>query len=47
VRIDVFPDGGVARLRLPGRLTEAGLTALQGRFGGAESADAGADPTAE
>ncbi|WP_020551160.1 allantoicase [Embleya scabrispora] len=32
VRIEVFPDGGVARLRLPGRLTEAGLTALRKRF---------------
>lgn len=30
VRIDVFPDGGVARLRLFGRLTDTGLTALTG-----------------
>ncbi|WP_406294937.1 allantoicase [Embleya sp. NBC_00888] len=36
VRIEVFPDGGVARLRLPGRLTEAGLTALRNRFGSSE-----------
>ncbi|MGC0418737.1 allantoicase [Embleya sp. AB8] len=32
VRIEVFPDGGVARLRLPGRLTEAGLAGLRGRL---------------
>ncbi|MYW02756.1 allantoicase [Streptomyces sp. SID3343] len=32
VRIEVFPDGGIARLRLPGRLTDAGLAALKARF---------------
>ncbi|QMU76028.1 allantoicase [Streptacidiphilus sp. PB12-B1b] len=32
VRLDVFPDGGVARLRLTGRLTGAGHTALALRW---------------
>ena len=32
VRIDVFPDGGVARLRLWGSLTEAGLAAVRRRW---------------
>lgn len=30
-RLDVYPDGGVARLRLTGRLTPAGLAALADR----------------
>ena len=32
VRLDVFPDGGVARLRLHGTLTEAGLAAVRRRW---------------
>ncbi|MGW6916067.1 allantoicase [Kitasatospora sp. NPDC054939] len=32
VRIDVYPDGGLARLRLTGRLTEAGRAALALRW---------------
>ncbi|MEC4014887.1 allantoicase [Streptomyces sp. H27-D2] len=32
VRVDVFPDGGIARLRLHGSLTEAGGAALARRF---------------
>lgn len=32
VRINVYPDGGLARLRLTGRLTEAGRTALALRW---------------
>lgn len=32
VRLDVFPDGGVARLRLYGSLTPEGLTALRHRW---------------
>ncbi|WP_245997021.1 allantoicase [Streptomyces armeniacus] len=33
VRLDTFPDGGVARLRLHGGLTEDGRTELARRFG--------------
>ncbi len=32
VRLDVFPDGGIARLRLPGTLTEAGLAGVRRRW---------------
>lgn len=32
VRLDVFPDGGVARLRLHGSLTEAGQAAVRRRW---------------
>jgi allantoicase len=32
VRLDVFPDGGIARLRLHGSLTEAGLADLRRRW---------------
>jgi allantoicase len=32
VRLDIFPDGGMARLRIHGRLTEAGRAALQQRW---------------
>ena len=32
VRLDVFPDGGVARLRLHGSLTEAGLAEVRRRW---------------
>ncbi|MDG4765978.1 allantoicase [Solwaraspora sp. WMMD406] len=32
VRLDVYPDGGMARLRLFGRLTEAGAADLADRF---------------
>jgi allantoicase len=32
VRLDVFPDGGIARLRLHGTLTEAGLADVQRRW---------------
>ncbi|MFD7918273.1 allantoicase [Streptomyces sp. NPDC059740] len=32
VRVDVFPDGGIARLRLHGGLTETGEAALRRRF---------------
>jgi allantoicase len=32
VRLDVFPDGGVARLRLRGSLTESGLAAVRRRW---------------
>jgi allantoicase len=32
VRLDVYPDGGLARLRLPGKLTPAALAALQTRW---------------
>jgi allantoicase len=31
-RLDIFPDGGMARLRLFGALSEAGLADLTGRF---------------
>jgi allantoicase len=31
-RLDIYPDGGLARLRLFGRLTEAGRTNLKARF---------------
>lgn len=34
VRLDVFPDGGMARLRLWGRATEAGRAQLQRAFDG-------------
>lgn len=36
VRLDVFPDGGMARLRLWGRATEAGRAALQRAFDAVE-----------
>ena len=32
VRLDIFPDGGMARLRLHGRPDAAGMAALQSRF---------------
>ncbi|WP_420033682.1 allantoicase [Streptomyces sp. cg28] len=32
VRLDAFPDGGVARMRVHGALTEAGRSALAARF---------------
>jgi allantoicase len=32
VRLNVFPDGGIARLRLHGSLTPAGLAALRRRW---------------
>jgi allantoicase len=32
VRLDAFPDGGMARLRLHGRPTEAGVAALRSRW---------------
>jgi allantoicase len=32
VRLDIFPDGGMARLRLHGGLTDRGLAALAARF---------------
>ena len=32
VRMDIFPDGGMARLRLHGRPDAAGAAALQSRF---------------
>ena len=32
VRLDVYPDGGLSRLRVHGELTEAAMTALQDRF---------------
>ncbi len=32
VRLDAFPDGGVARMRLHGELTEAGAAALADRY---------------
>ncbi|MFJ8826346.1 allantoicase [Streptomyces sp. NPDC102467] len=34
VRLDAFPDGGVARMRVHGVLTEAGRAALESRFRG-------------
>ena len=34
VRLDVFPDGGIARLRLHGSLTEAGLAERPAPVGG-------------
>ncbi|MFJ6620587.1 allantoicase [Kitasatospora sp. NPDC091335] len=47
VRIDVHPDGGLARLRLTGRLTEAGLAALALRwFDALPAAEAAAALTA-
>ncbi|CAN3984142.1 Allantoicase (EC [Kitasatospora purpeofusca] len=43
VRIDVHPDGGLARLRITGRLTEAGRAALALRwFDAVPAAEAGA-----
>ncbi|MET8681565.1 allantoicase [Streptomyces sp. NPDC004647] len=33
VRIDIFPDGGIARLRLHGSLTEEGARRLSSRYG--------------
>ena len=32
VRLDVFPDGGIARLRLHGSLTESGLAGVRRRW---------------
>jgi allantoicase len=32
VRLDIFPDGGMARLRLHGRPDAAGAAALRSRF---------------
>jgi allantoicase len=32
VRLKIFPDGGVARLRLYGSLTETGLAAMRHRW---------------
>ena len=32
VRLDAYPDGGMARLRLLGTVTPAGLTALRDRW---------------
>ena len=32
VRLKIFPDGGVARLRLYGSLTETGLAAMRRRW---------------
>ena len=32
VRMDVYPDGGMARLRLRGSLTDSGIAAFTGRF---------------
>jgi allantoicase len=37
VRLDAFPDGGVARMRLHGSLTEAGRDALRDRYGRTEA----------
>ncbi|SFA90334.1 allantoicase [Amycolatopsis marina] len=37
VRLDIFPDGGVARLRLHGGLSERGLRGLRARFGATSS----------
>ncbi len=37
VRLDVFPDGGMARLRLWGRATETGRTQLQRAFDGRQA----------
>jgi allantoicase len=47
VRIDVFPDGGLARLRLTGRLTEAGRAALALRWFNAVPAAEAATALAE
>ncbi|AQT81939.1 allantoicase [Mycolicibacterium litorale] len=32
VRLDIYPDGGMARLRLPGRLTDDGLRVVRERW---------------
>jgi len=32
VRLDVYPDGGLARLRIYGELTRAGLAAIEDRW---------------
>jgi allantoicase len=32
VRLNIFPDGGVARLRLYGSLTDQGLAAMRRRW---------------
>jgi allantoicase len=32
VRLNIFPDGGMARLRLHGRLTEEALAEMRERF---------------
>jgi allantoicase len=32
VRLNIFPDGGVARLRLYGSLTDEGLAAVRRRW---------------
>jgi allantoicase len=32
VRLDIFPDGGMARLRLHGRPDQAGANAMKSRF---------------
>ncbi|MFD7180854.1 allantoicase [Streptomyces sp. NPDC059904] len=37
VRLDAFPDGGVARMRLHGSLTETGRDALRERYGHTEA----------
>ncbi|WP_308062216.1 hypothetical protein [Glycomyces sp. TRM65418] len=34
VRLTIFPDGGIARLRLYGRLTEEALVEMRRRFTG-------------
>jgi allantoicase len=39
VRLDIFPDGGMARLRLLGSPDEAGAAALQSRFEGMSNPD--------
>lgn len=38
VRLEVFPDGGLARLRVPGELTPDAMAALQARYLAARSA---------
>ncbi|MBO1417593.1 allantoicase [Streptomyces sp. FH025] len=47
VRINVYPDGGLARLRLTGRLTEAGRAALALRWFNAVPAAEAADALTE
>jgi allantoicase len=34
VRLDIFPDGGMARLRLPGQIGPDDLTAMRARWWG-------------
>jgi allantoicase len=44
VRLDVIPDGGLARLRINGEIIPEGLAELRQRWQGAEGARRRLDP---